>query len=529
MAFRYQIRTFGPTDDPTKLLAEIFPDGNVSASMIGDRSIKAPWLAVVDHFRSIGVRSLLIQTGVRDPDFLEEHQAFYAKQHRTVPSTCTRVHAFAHEIPAPNPANLESDVIGFLDAATNESYLGFVTIRPLRHAPIGATILRPAPSRQPTATDRFPVHIAGTEFSVEGTPFLQQDNAVGACAQASIWMALRTLRRRVGNTAFSPAELTLAATRYLAPDRTFPGRHGLTAVQMLEAVRSAGHDPFYVDLRPLDRSAPPSAATVIGHATPYSFSGLPVIGILNPPQGGHAVVAIGHIPSKARVQPHQRVQRHLQVAISYSMASDWISGLVIHNDNSGPYLELGTGSPVDRNYCLEHGDSLIVPLPEGVYTSAEEVEIMAVRAVLFTSIWFTAPLNSQLQLPSINYVLRPYLCTRHAFRYWAKNDPDLDAVARNSYRTTTLPPVLWIVEIHDESLYDPTDLSCKSRCGEIVFDPAADYYHGDAMIFARVTKDLWPTLQSFQALLLIENEDGFQSLALSSSSRCKALAEPWRN
>jgi hypothetical protein len=534
MSFRYRLRVLAPADTAEALLAEIFPQGNGSGPLIGQGGApKVPWLSVVDHLRAIGTKTLLIQSGVSDPDFLEEHQAFYAKQHRPVLSTCVRVHAFAHEFVQPVEPGQAPDVLAFLDTAakSRDSYLGFVTVRPLRHAPVGATILRPSPARLPTAIDEFPVHIAGNEFFVAGTPFLQQDNAVGACAQASIWMALRTLRRRVGNSAYSPAELTVAATRYLASERTFPGRQGLTAGQMLEAVRTAGHDPLYVGLRPSIANAPsPTANTVVAKSAPYTASGLPVICILFAPDGGHAVVAIGHTASQARVQPLPRQQVHPQTStvIPYSMSSDWISGLTIHNDNTGPYLSLTSGTATaPRPYCLEHAAGLIVPLPEGVYTNADEAEIMAVRAILFASVWFSIAAAQPPQLPQVPYVLYPYLCTRHAFRHWAKNDPDLDPEARNIYRTITLPKVLWVIEVHEESLYDPTDSTKKSRCGEIVLDPAADALHGDAMIFARVTKDLWPNTNSFQGVLLIEDEESIRSLALNTGARSAALAEPW--
>ena len=358
MDFRYKLRPLSDTDTPDSLLTDIFPQSNGSSSLIClcDGSPKTPWIAVVAHLRAIGTRSLLIQTGVKDPDFLEEYQAFYSKQHRQVPSTCFRVHAFKQDILDPVAPDDEPDVLGFLDGAAGVegSYLGFVTIRPLRHAPVGASILLPGATGGTTATDRFPVHIAGNAFYIVGTPFLQQDSAVGACAQASIWMALRTLRRRVGNTAYSPAELTVAATRYLASERTFPGRQGLTAGQMLEAVRSAGHDPLHVGLRPNGTNLTPTAHAVVAKAHPYTDSGLPVIFILLPPQGGHAVLAIGHNTNQQRVQQLIRHQQHRNTIIPYSMSSDWVSDLVIHNDNSGPYLNLGTGSPTDKIYCLEH-------------------------------------------------------------------------------------------------------------------------------------------------------------------------------
>lgn len=527
-AFRYRLRPLSAADTPDALLADILPQGNSSGPLLADGSPKAPWCAVVALLHSLGTRCLLIQTDVRDPDFLEEHQAFYSKQHRPVQSACVRVHAFAAEMPQAGPA-VDPDVLSFLDAAMGDpaNYLGFVTLRPLRHAPVGATILRPPPSVAPSATDKFPVHIAGNAFEVDGTPFLQQDNAVGACAQASIWMALRTLRRRVGNAAFSPAELTVAATRYLASERTFPGRQGLTANQMLEAVRFAGHDPLHLIVR--SGQTPATANAVVAKAHPYTASGLPVIVILLTPHGGHAVLAIGHSSTPARVQPLSRQHNHLNTPITYSVASDWAAGLVIHNDNSGPYLNLQSGDPTARPYCLEQTYSLIVPLPEGVYTSADEAEFLAVRAILLASLWFTIAAGKQPELPQAPYTLRPYLCSRHAFRRWAKEDPDLDGEARDIYRTATLPKTLWIVEIHDANAYDPTDGSKRTRCGEVVLDPAADALHGDALLFVRVTKDLWPAIAAFEALLLVEDTTSMRSIGLKSGSRSAALVDPWRS
>lgn len=76
---------------------------------------------------------------------------------------------------------------------------------------------------------------------------MQQDNAVAVCAQASIWVALRTLRRREGDRAHNPAQITDAATKYLISDRTRPNKSGLTIQQMAEAVRAAGYSPSLCD------------------------------------------------------------------------------------------------------------------------------------------------------------------------------------------------------------------------------------------------------------------------------------------
>src|SRR6185369_7841608 len=215
MPSRYNLVAFGPAEvaKPEALLASV---AQLKGKALGQLPLQQ-WKAILSHLNSSGAKTLLIQDGVRDPDFLEEYEAFYSRQQRSVSRLCIRVHAFKLDCPDPVPT-ASQQLLAFVDEAASQqdSYLGFVTIRPLRHAPVGATIIQDLPSIPALCKDYFPVHIAGTKFTVHGTPYLQQDNAVGACAQASIWMALRTLRRRAGNSAYSPAQLTVSATKYTA-------------------------------------------------------------------------------------------------------------------------------------------------------------------------------------------------------------------------------------------------------------------------------------------------------------------------
>ncbi len=527
MAFRYKLRSLTPQDDPQALLQEIYPPGNSFGEVLSEESKALQWVAVISLLKHLGASRLLIQHGIRDPDFLEEHQAFYAKQHRPVTRKCIRIHAFVIDVPIPVESN-EAAVLEFLAAAKAkaDSYVGFITVRPLRHAPVGATIISPPVSRQPTAYDEFPVHIAGIEFKVTGTPFLQQDNAVGACAQASIWMALRTLRRRQGNVAYSPAELTVAATRYISSDRTFPGRIGLTIEQMLEAIRFAGHDPLHLSLRELI-SAEEKVQAVLQRAVPYVESGLPVIMGLKHNSGGHAVVAIG-VQNSSKQLSNETVT-HTQDAgktkIVYTPSSAWTAALVIHNDNSGPYLKLG--SDQDANYRLDHAISLIVPLPDGIYTTAGEAEVLAMRALVRLSAIFSVGTIGTPLMPEEPIVLRTILCTRHRFREWAKDDSTLAPQVSARYRTHELPEQMWVIEIHAKSIFNPGDPSVASRAGEIVLDAAADSVHADALIFARVTSKLWPSAKASTTLLLWEDEVGVGAIGTAGSDFGRPLLKPW--
>lgn len=529
MSLRYRFIDLASITDESELLRAIAPPASEMQefALLGQPLV--PLRHVVQHLRKIGAQTLLVQESVRDPDFLAEHEAFYSKQHRVISQLCSRLHAFGAAAPVPKQGQaLEARaVLDFLDTLTDpdRQYLGFVTIRPLRHAPIGASILLPAHEADVTCHERFPVHIAGKDFQVCGTPYLQQDNAVGACAQASIWIALRTQMKRVGNTAYSPAELTRAATRYLALDRVFPGRQGLVFEQMLEAVRSSGHDPLTLTCDPVPPSLAPTAAQVIEQAMPYIESGLPVIATLFPPSGGHAVVCIGRQLAAHHVVDTSRVMKAL--GIPYRVASDWVEALVIHNDNTGPYLLIATGDPNANAYCLEHAKNLIVPLPEAVHMTAKEAEQAAMMAVAFTCVLLSQydTTKPTQHIPECRIVLRTFLVRRHAFRRWALEDEELDPALKDWYRTIELPRLVWFVELHDASLFDPRNPNTCSRIGEIVLDASADTLHGDVALAARLSCHVLPSYSAPEGLVVLDY--GREVALLSSGAPGKSIRIPW--
>ncbi|MCA0326398.1 MAG: hypothetical protein LCH89_12470 [Proteobacteria bacterium] len=529
MSLRYRFIDLESIADASELLRTIVPPASDMQrfALIGQPLV--PFQRVVEHLRGIGAQTLLLQDSVRDPDFLAEHEAFYSKQHRVISHLCSRLHAFA----APMRAQVEGEALGaravldFLDnlAEPSRQYLGFVTFRPLRHAPVGASILIPAHVCDVTCHECFPVHIAGKDFQVCGTPYLQQDNAVGACAQASIWIALRTQMKRVGNTAYNPADLTRAATRYVALDRVFPGRQGLVIEQMLEAVRSSGHDPLALTCDPTPPSMSPTAAQVIEQAAPYIESGLPVIATLFPTSGGHAVVCIGR-----QLVAHPAVDTTRIVTplgIRYRPASDWVDALIIHNDNTGPYLPITSGDPLQKDYCLEHAKNLIVPLPEAVHMTAKEAEQAALKALAFSCVVLSGYDTGKPPrlTPEGDIVLRTLLVRRHAFRRWALNDEELDPALKDWYRTIELPRLVWLVELHDAALFDPRNPGNCSRIGEVVLDASADTLHGDVTLAARLSGRVLPTYSVPQGLLVLDY--GSSVVLLSTGAPGKTLTIPW--
>jgi len=516
MSLRYRLFEFGPsylaTDQEITKLLDVLGEYEVSP-LTSLSTIQ--WLSTLRHALEAGAKSVLLQESVGDPDFLEEYEAFYSKQQKNVSKLCRRLHFFSLAPSKGNHSYTSEELLNFIDeaAVTPKCYIGFVTLRPLRHAPVGASILRDLPKAPVTCSDVFPVHIAGREFEVSGTPYLQQDSAVGACAQASIWVALRTLRKRVGNSAYSPAELTVAATKHIAIDRVFPGRHGLTTHQMLEAIRSAGHDPLIV--QPSGKTPAEKAEQAIKFATPYLESGLPVIiGLDDPVSGGHAVVAIGYT--------HPPI------------GQDYPEFLTIHNDNTGCYISLPQHPGAGSNYALDQSIALITPLPDGICMTAAEAETLAWSAIKFGAPFllslppFAVPADPAVGFgASIAFTLRIFLSTRHSFRSWATNANELDASTKSTYRTGELPRFVWVVEIHDGVSFERGKFSNKSRLGEVVLDASADALHGDALLFLRLSGKMIGQLAPDDGLLVIERQAQTRELLAIQAPASYGQSLPW--
>lgn len=424
----------------------------------------------LDHVKKLGCKTIVRQHDVQDPDFSAEYYAYYSRMFGKIDKYCHRFHFFSNSI---SPGE---DVLDFIDRSSelDDNYLGFVTIRPVRSSPVAATILRSLPDQHfLLSRDKFDVHLAGKRFSVSGTPFMQQDNAVGACAQASIWMALRTMRKKEGNSAFDPAQITGAATRFLVRGRTLPNREGLGADQMIEAIRFAGYSPHIMQF--ITESMLEGVELYHAKRKIYTYveSEIPVVlGVFPSPITGHAIVLIGHNWDENNYPLHFLDLNGLKIY----HASEWVTNFIAHNDNTGPYITLSeTGT---ENYRLEQVRFAIPLLPSDVFMSGEEAEEVALsllRNIFKTDNQETSPgaIHPQIKFKD-GLVYRTYLVERHKFREWVTKNTDIHAEVKKYYRLKTLPKRIWVTEINLISQFNGASKGGLSRVGELIIDPTGE-------------------------------------------------------
>lgn len=270
-----------------------------------------------------------------DRDYIEDLALFYSRSLRNYPNHCRRLHFLSRAMKPEEWKQFIARARGSYETVCEDltrSYLGFAVVRPIPGRPIGRTVLASFGPTSEGGTREFRplrsyrVHLSGLTLEIRGLAFQQQDQGVSACATTAVWTALHGTAHRESIKVPTPAEITLAASRYLLMHgRTLPSE-GLAIQQICEAIRDAGLAPVLL---------PPNSLSVDrGALDTFLRSGFPVVLAVmsqSPNAGpeGHAICAVG--AKVGEVNPQTDPQR------SYRDGATALKSVYVHDDRLGPY------------------------------------------------------------------------------------------------------------------------------------------------------------------------------------------------
>ncbi|MBK8270384.1 MAG: hypothetical protein IPK83_19650 [Planctomycetes bacterium] len=270
---------------------------------------------ISEYVVKLGAKSVAIENHYIDRYHMEDHSVFYSKSLFPFPNFCRRVHFFNVDQATVRRRLQGLLVTGLakgldeLQVASKEfcesTYLGFTIIKPLTGSPVGRTVLRPYPEvpedhstgfrRDFGAVREYSLHLFGVELTVRGLAFQQQDVGVSACATTAIWSAMQKMRDHEDIAAFTPAQITILASRYSLPfGRSMPSE-GLSLDQMCQATQALGAAPNVVRTSDF--------ATFKSYLHTTLRSGFAPILILESTIGRHAVAVAGMKLSVKSLRP----------------------------------------------------------------------------------------------------------------------------------------------------------------------------------------------------------------------------------
>lgn len=187
-----------------------------------------------NYLSSLGAKSILLEPRYTDRDFLEDYSRYYVKRFRNDGGVCGRLHFFSCKLDHKSfdSMMLDSARQDLTRGSLQDSYLGFVLIKPLSKTFIGKTCLRitgdhgTGPGTKKKISKRYDVNLFGIKLFVESIAFQEQDKVVAACATTAIWTALHALPGRDVKTIPSCSEITIAALNFVdGSNNGFPNKH----------------------------------------------------------------------------------------------------------------------------------------------------------------------------------------------------------------------------------------------------------------------------------------------------------------
>jgi hypothetical protein len=413
-----------------------------------------PFMAILHLAQDLGVKTVVLESGYADADFLDEFRTCYSGHFRSYKTLCKCIHFFKKSFTKEKLPHLN---------LVEQGYLGFSLVRPIRSFCTGRTILVSPKHDENTmftlCQAQFEAYLAGNKLLVSGTPFIQQDTNVGVCAQAAMWMTSLYMHKRFGFPRFSPSEITAAATKSLTIG---PVRRGLVPEQIIAALREMGYTPV------IFTHYNPEATARLIYA--YAESELPVVLLLQIGLEGHAVVICGH-----------DFHRRYRTKPSWDSNIHWIDRFYIHDDAVSPYADLLVRGRINKKKgalysIVEHARYVVVPVPPVITMQVNDV--FDHLATLLEHLNDLIDVFDKAQdfrfsdMELAGLVLRTYLRPSSSFKTGISSG--MSELFQHRYKSMSMPDYIWVTEVSKQEYINRARSKDRKIVGEIIIDSTAD-------------------------------------------------------
>lgn len=371
------------------------------------------------------VGGLCIEYPYVDKDYRSTYYNYYAKKGGSYSPHCARLHFFCHGW------SLKDGPLRFVDPDGNDvsgdidkGYLGFVVVRPTRIYTLGRSVVSPKAVRGVSGRligHRHKAHILGNKVTVHGFPYMQQHSDIAVCAHAACWAILRHYSERYALYSEVLLHDVSRLGREFDPGGLLPSM-GITYVDAERIFAAVGTYPLFIPRRDHHR--------FYSQLVAYLDSGFPLFGVQT--GRGHAIAIAGY-----------KAEDHPQAGAPVSRATlwDYVSNLLVIDDNYFPYMPVPRQKVKDRPYGIDAIDGFIVPLPEKMFLPASAVIELSNEIV-------EAPVEHFEELENEpDLVIRHFLTTtaawhRHIRQTVGVLPPDFSKLAFE----LAMPQFVWVVE-----------------------------------------------------------------------------------
>lgn len=385
------------------------------------------------NYMNANVGGILIEAPYIDKDYRSTYYHYYAKKGGNYSAQCARLHFFKsgwqlHDSPLSlrrpdgELAHLEKD------KGIEDGYLGFMVLRPTRILTIGRSVLSPLALDGVSGrliVHGHKVHVLGYRVCVTGFPYMQQHSDIAVCAHTACWAILRHYSERYSLYKEVLVHDISKLGREFDPGGLLPSL-GISARDAERIFAAVGTYPLLSVRGEAESDRPRFQDELLA----YLESGFPLFGVQR--DRGHAVAIVGY-----RTQCDPQL-----VGDDYKRrAWDFVSHLLVIDDNYQPYLAIPRKANSNEPYTIDDFDGFIAPLPEKMFLPAAAVFELSDQIV-------GAPPEEFSELESNpEIVMRCFVTTTASWqRFVRANAADFPPDFTSAALELTMPQFIWVVE-----------------------------------------------------------------------------------
>ena len=326
-----------------------------------------------EYFGALKAATIVVEREYIDHDYLDDYAAYYVRCFQEYARRTFRLHFFSESFDGEAFGNLLTGAGEALSLSSlQDTYLGFVVVKPLPGATIGRTCLKTYPDdggrRHYPLLRTYDVSLFGLPLQVESLAFQEQDTVVAACATSALWTCFQGTGKLFQHAIPSPVDITQAATQHLPDKPELTGARrlpnaGLTTTQMAFAVRAVTLEPHLTRV--------PDHYVLSSTLYAYLRGGIPSILLFwlvdtagEKPErlGPHAVAVTGYSLGYSQPTPHAKN--------GFLLRAGRMDKLYVHDDRVGPFARmpladtgrLATSFNLPRKKLEAEPELVLVPL-----------------------------------------------------------------------------------------------------------------------------------------------------------------------
>jgi hypothetical protein len=330
------------------------------------------------YLAELNARTIVVEREYIDRDYLQDYSGYYVSCFHPYRRTTARLHFFSSSFNREAfDRLLDGDAEALNVGTLQDSYLGFIVVKPLSQTVIGRTCLKTYPPdhdrRHFPLAQEYSANLAGIDLKVHSLPFQEQDSVAAACATSALWSCFHVSGRQFHHAILSPTEITKAAaislpTTEVPETRVFPNR-GLSPTQMANAINAVGLEPQILGAKDEHLIKSTTYAylrckvpVLLGIALlDFDATAIPpLVGL-----GKHAVATAGYSTGAGAPKPYG--------ATGFRLYASRIDKFYVHDDQLGPFarmsfktITIGTNPPkqvMSTEWKIQGGRPEVIAIP----------------------------------------------------------------------------------------------------------------------------------------------------------------------